>query len=149
MQSVMQPKATAAPTEIVERLIEKVFNRGDLAALPALVAADVVDHHAIIFAQPEGTGGVAAGVAAFLRAFPDFRCRVDELLTIGDRVIARLTLAGTNTGDYRGLPAPTGKCARWEAIAIFRIADGTIAEVWGSADRLGLLTQLGILPGLG
>ena len=145
----MQQVATAVPTAIVERLIEDVLNRGDLATIPALVADNVTDHQAIIFAQPDGPGGVAAGVAALLRAFPDFRCRIDESLASGDRVVARLTLSGTNTGDYRGLPAPTGKYASWEAIAIFRIADGKIAEIWGCADRLGLLTQLGILPDLG
>ena len=149
MQNAMQSAMTAAPSRIVERLIEDVLNRGDLATIPTLVAADVNDHQAIIFAQPDGPGGVAAGVALFLRAFPDIRCRIDELLAVGDRVVARLTLAGTNTGDYRGLPAPTGEYARWEAIAIFRIADGAVAEIWGCADRLGLLTQLGILPDLG
>ena len=138
-----------APAQVVTRLLERVLNAGELDALPALVTPDVIDHHAIILAQPEGQGGVGAGIALLLAAFPDFRCRIDDLLSDGDRVVARLTLSGTNTGDYRGLPAPTGRHARWEAIAIFRVAAGRVAEIWGCADRMGMLTQLGILPDLG
>jgi hypothetical protein len=33
--------------------------------------------------------------------------------------------------------------------AILRIADGRVAELRGTADRLGMLTQLGILPDIG
>jgi ketosteroid isomerase-like protein len=58
-------------------------------------------------------------------------------------------LSGTNTGDYRGLPAPTGQHFESEAIAILRIADGRVEELRGTADRLGMLTQLGILPDIG
>ena len=55
-------------------------------------------------------------------------------------------MSGTNTGAYRGLPAPTGQHFESEAIAILRIADCRVAELRGTADRLGMLTQLGILP---
>jgi len=34
-------------------------------------------------------------------------------------------------------------------IEIFRIEDGKIAELWGEANLLGLMQQLGILPPLG
>lgn len=145
----MRSGVIADNTVIIERLIEEVFNQQALAALPELVAADVVDHQAIIFAQPDELGGVAAGVGALMHAFPDLRIEIGELLSAGDRVVARLTLAGTNLGDYRGLPAPTNRHAQWEAIAIFRIAGKKIAEIHGCADRLGLLTQLGILPDIG
>src|SRR6188768_3700287 len=101
---------------IVERLIEEVFNRQDLTAFPKLVAAEVVDHQAVIFAQPDGAGGVAAGIGALARAFPDPSIAIGEPRSTGDRVVARLTLAWTNTGDYRGLPATTKRHARWEAI---------------------------------
>jgi hypothetical protein len=46
-------------------------------------------------------------------------------------------MSGTNTGAYRGLPAPTGQHFESEAIAILRIADGRVAELRGTADRLG------------
>ena len=44
---------------------------------------------------------------------------------------------------------PTQQYFESEAIAILRIAGGRVAELRGTADRLGMLTQLGILPDLG
>jgi hypothetical protein len=34
-------------------------------------------------------------------------------------------------------------------IEIFRIRDGKIAELWGEVNLMGLMQQLGILPGPG
>jgi predicted ester cyclase len=75
-------------------------------------------------------------------AAADWR-RTQELLAEGDRVAARFTMSGTNTGDYRGLPAPTGQHFESGAIAILRIADGRVAELRGTAERLGMLTHIG------
>jgi predicted ester cyclase len=46
-----------------------------------------------------------------------------------------------------GLP-PTGKAITMTGIEIFRIREGTIAELWGEANLMGLMQQLGILPGM-
>jgi hypothetical protein len=47
-----------------------------------------------------------------------------------------------------------GRQATWRSfvvtsVAILRIADGRVTEPRGTADRLGTLTQLGILPDIG
>jgi ketosteroid isomerase-like protein len=79
--------------------------------------------------------------------------RLEELPQVvarrGRPVVARFTMSGTNTGDHRGLPAPTQQHFESEAIAILRIANGRVTELRGTADRLGMLTQLGILPDIG
>jgi predicted ester cyclase len=51
-------------------------------------------------------------------------------------------------GTFMGLPA-TGKSITMTGIEIFRIENGKIAELWGEANLLGLMQQLGILPPLG
>jgi steroid delta-isomerase-like uncharacterized protein len=133
---------------LVRRLFEAI-NGGDLEELSQLVAPDVVDHNAVIFMQPEGPGGVEEGIRMLQEGFPDFHVAVEELVAEADRVAARLTLSGTNTGDYRGLPAPTGRRFESEAVAVLRIAGDRVAELRGTADRMGMLTQLGILPDIG
>jgi steroid delta-isomerase-like uncharacterized protein len=130
---------------VVQRLFDAISN-GNLDELPQVVAPDVVDHNAVIFMQPEGSGGVREGIRMLLQGFPDLRLTTEDLIAEGDRVAARFTTSGTNTGDYRGLPAPTQQHFESEAIAILRIADGRVAEIRGTADRLGMLTQLGIRP---
>jgi predicted ester cyclase len=44
-----------------------------------------------------------------------------------------------------GIP-PTGKDVQMQGIAIHRIADGKLVEHWSTADGLGLLVQLGVVP---
>jgi len=60
----------------------------------------------------------------------------------GECKVVRLELSGTYPGDYRYLPAPTSRRAVCEAIGIFRVADGKIAKIWGTADRSGMHSQL-------
>jgi steroid delta-isomerase-like uncharacterized protein len=133
---------------LVQRLFDAI-NDGRLDELAQVVAPDLVDHNAVIFMQPEGPDGVTEGVRLLLQGFPDLRLSTQELLAEGDQVVARFTMSGTNTGDYRGLPAPTQQHFESEAIAILRIADDRVTELRGTADRLGMLTQLGILPDIG
>jgi steroid delta-isomerase-like uncharacterized protein len=83
---------------------------------------------------------------AMTGAFPDLERTIDDLLADGDKVIARWSATGTNTGPFNGMP-PSGKFARSSGITIFRIADGRIAEEWSESDMLGLLTQIGVIPG--
>lgn len=139
---------TATNTLTVHRLLDAI-NDGALQALPDVVAAGVVDHNAVIFMQPDGPGGVAKGVAMLLEGFPDLHITVDDTVAERDTVVVRLTMTGTNTGPYRGLPEPTQRTFVAEAIAMFRLEGGKIHEIRGVADRLAMLTQLGLLPDLG
>ena len=47
-----------------------------------------------------------------------------------------------------GRPA-TGRSFVVTSVGIFRIAEGRVTELRATADRLGMLTQLGILPDIG
>ena len=78
---------------------------------------------------------------AMLKAFPDLDRTLEDLVAEGDKVVARWTAKGTNTGEFNGMPA-TGKFATSSGITIFRIADGRIVEEWSESDMLGLLQQL-------
>jgi predicted ester cyclase len=63
----------------------------------------------------------------------------------GDRVIARWTGSGTHVGELMGI-TPTERPIEVDAISVFRIADGKIAEEWTVWDALGLLQQVGAVP---
>jgi steroid delta-isomerase-like uncharacterized protein len=137
------------PVAVVHSLIQEIFNNRELDRLSEFVTSDVIDRNRIVLGQPDGSDGVSEGVRLFLTAFPDFHADIEETLCDGERVAACLSMHGTNTGAYRGLPAPTNRHVSWEAVAIFRVRDGKIAEIRGTADRMTMLTQLGILPDLG
>jgi predicted ester cyclase len=67
------------------------------------------------------------------------------ILAEGDRVAFRATSRATHTKDFAGITA-TGTQIEVGQIGIARVADGMMAEVWNSTDRLGMMQQLGALP---
>jgi steroid delta-isomerase-like uncharacterized protein len=79
-------------------------------------------------------------------AFPDLEREIGDMVAEGDRVVVRWTAKGTHLGDFNGIP-PTGKTATSSGITIFRVAGGRIVEEWAESDMLGLLQQVGAIPG--
>lgn len=132
---------------IVRRFLEEVINKGNLALVDELVAADLVDH-----AAPPGMEGNRDGLKAFFTtfrgAFPDLHYTVDDVIAEGDRVVQRTTAHGTMKGDFAGMPA-SGKSASWSEVHITRLSNGKLAEHWAVIDQLGMLQQLGFaqVPG--
>src|SRR5437588_2641681 len=140
-------KSTEANKASVRRFYDEVFNKKNRAAIDEFIAPNQVDH-----AAPPGTPGGLAGarqtVAMYLTAFPDLHFTVEDIIAEGDRVVARLTVRGTQKGAFMGIP-PTGKQVTSTAIDINRIADGKSVEHWLNMDMLGLLQQLGVIPAPG
>jgi steroid delta-isomerase-like uncharacterized protein len=87
-------------------------------------------------------------VANIRGALPDTHIHVDDIFADGDRVAVRVTLKGTHTGNGLG-GSPTGRKVSIQGIIIVRLEDGRIKEGWNSYDQLGLLRQIGALPGSG
>ena len=83
-------------------------------------------------------------VMTLLRSFPDFHVTVEDSIAEGDKVVARLSIAGTNQGEYMGRP-PTGKPVTYDQIVILRFTNGRIAEMWGVVDALAAMQQLGMI----
>lgn len=52
---------------------------------------------------------------------------LDDLIAHDDKVVARFTNSGTNTGAFLNHP-PTGKHAEWLGIGIYTLRDGRITE---------------------
>jgi steroid delta-isomerase-like uncharacterized protein len=141
---------TDANKAVVRRFFEDAFNRADMSSADQLIADSAVDHDLLIYHQPgSGKDGIKEGIRMLHIAFPDHNAEIEELLAEDDRVMVRLTMTGTNTGPYRGLPQPTGKHGEMRAIFVFHIAGGRIVDIRGVADRMHLLTQLGVLPDIG
>jgi predicted ester cyclase len=71
---------------------------------------------------------------------------VEEIFTIGDRVVIRASGVGTHLGEWRNrlftIP-PTGQRVTWSGVDLIRVADGKIIEDWDYWDDRGLLEQLG------
>ncbi len=124
---------TTANKAVVQRLVDEVFNGGNL---------DLIDD----LYTPGQADAAREWITPFRSSFPDVHMDTVELLEEGDVVIGRFTCTATHLGAWLGHP-PTGR--RFTAINEvnrYRIRDGRIAETWTLEDNLERLTQLGLLP---
>jgi len=131
--------------EIVRRFFELGPSSGNLGAARELLAPDFVLH--VPLPAAPGIQGISDVVVACRAAFEHLNVTVEEMVAEGDRVAARFTARGIHKGAFMGLP-PTGKPITMTGMEIFRIEDCRIAELWGEANLLGLMQQLGIAPTL-
>jgi steroid delta-isomerase-like uncharacterized protein len=129
--------------ELVRQLLEDDISRGDACVAEQIIHPDFVDHTNPPGMQ-HGLAGHNAIVSLFRAAFPDQWWEIHDLIAEGDKVVARTTMRGTHLGDFFGIPA-TGRSVTLPGVHVLRIADGRIAEHWGSNDDLGLMRQLGVI----
>lgn len=120
----------------------KAFNEQDRNRMTELLADDVVEHG--IRDELRGVEEILDFLDAHFETFPDYSGATEAMLAEDDLVAVRYTVSGTHTGHYRDIE-PTGHTVEWSGIAMYRIEDDEIAEVWIEEDRLGLLEQLEVV----
>jgi predicted ester cyclase len=128
-------------------MVDEVVNQGKFDVVDELFDPGYVDHSAPPGA-PGGLDGVKAVFGMFRTGFPDVKFTIDQMVGEGDMVATFVHGEGTNTGEFMGMP-PSGKHAIWQSTGFFRVKDGKIVEHWGVPDLLGLMTQIGAIPGPG
>ncbi|MEU6866890.1 ester cyclase [Streptomyces sp. NPDC046876] len=131
-----------ANKQVVLGFFEAVSQRR-IDDLSTYMAADVIDHNKIIHGEADEPGAAFDGIRSQLAAFDPLLVDVDELVGEGDRVVARVTQRGTHGGTHPRMPQPTGRDFEVEAIWIFTLAEGKIAQIRAVSDRLGFFLQLG------
>jgi steroid delta-isomerase-like uncharacterized protein len=127
----------------IRRFTEGI-SRGDITAVDDFVTDDVRYVNAPPGLAP-GIEGYRQLMGMFLTAFPDLQLSVEDMVSEGDKVVARIKGRGTHRGDFMGVP-PTGKTVEAGAITIMQFRDGKVAEEWEQIDVMGLMQQLGAVP---
>ena len=131
--------------EVVGRFIQEFKNNANHGIVDELMTAGFT-HHLPDPGLPEGKEGLKLLGQAIAGGFPDVLVTVEAMIADGDKVVERSSVRATQTGEFNGIP-PTGKEVGWTEIHIYRMEDGKIAELWSEINLLGLLTQLGAIPG--
>jgi steroid delta-isomerase-like uncharacterized protein len=132
----------------VRRLIEEVWNKGNLPLAEELLAANYAHHDP---ASPEfghGPEGEKKRATLYRNAFADFRVKIEDLLAEGETVTARWSCRGTHKAELNGIAA-TGKQFAITGMSIVRFSGGKMVEGWVNWDALGLMQQLGVVGELG
>ena len=95
--------------------------------------------------MPASVEGMKQALPAFRTAFPDLCATMGEMLADGDKVAYRLTVTGTHSGEFMGIPA-TGKRITLTETHIDQVANGKIVRHDGDWDQMGMMQQLALTP---
>ncbi len=134
----------------VRRVFEEAFVRGNLAVLDETVSDEVKDRQHPD--EPSFRAHLKAVITATREAFPDLRWEINQLIGEGEWVALHSFMIGTHNGNLgpplspRTIP-PTGRSVRVAHMHMIRSPEGQNGDLWHIMDALGMLSQLGILPG--
>jgi steroid delta-isomerase-like uncharacterized protein len=123
--------------KVIARQVYEIIATGNLDRAEEIVDPDAPDNEGASLteehAQPRLIETFREFAADAHAAFPDMQITVEDMITEGDRVAARVSMRGTHQGEFQGIAA-TGGRVQVRAMDMFRIADGKIVEHWGHAD---------------
>jgi predicted ester cyclase len=141
---IMQHNAAVEENKkLVRDYFEEIWGKGNYESEPKFVAKDIVVH-APPFPVPGGIAGPLQIVGIFRAAIPDLKLVHDLMFGEGDKIVHRYTVTGHHTGGELFGVSATGKALEFTGINCFRVADGHIAERWGSIDAIRIAQQLGL-----
>lgn len=141
---------TAAKNKAACASFYEAFNHKDLTKIATLVTDDFNDHALPPdMAAQTGLSGKPLFLAAlkeYFNAFPDMQVRVIETVAEGNTVMVYLSMKGTHTGEFAGIP-PTGKSIEISDVDIVKFdSNGKATEHWAVQDASLMMMQLGIAP---
>ncbi len=134
--------ASRVPPFPYDRYNKDVWDSHNPDALAKYVASDA-RVHSMTPGKVAGSGldYLKARAASLLKAFPDVKFVIEEVVQQDDRLAARVTLEGTHQADFAGIRA-TGKRMKVYDFAMYRIADGKITDIWSLIDMQSMRDQL-------
>jgi steroid delta-isomerase-like uncharacterized protein len=130
---------------VIRRWIE-AYNERDLEAEADVLAPGFVAHVPAAPGPLEGLEAWRRFSGPFAEAFPDLRLTVEDVMSDGEKVAARVAFRGTHRGEeFQGIP-PSGKEVAFTSMEFNRVVGGKVEEYWVELDLLGLMQQLGAVP---
>jgi steroid delta-isomerase-like uncharacterized protein len=133
--------------ETMRKFTEEVINKHNVAMVDSLVAPDYMEHCLDPGYTPDRSG-LKKSWEDFEKGYPDLNSKINFMVADSDCVTTQYTITGTNTGSVMGMPA-TGKKINVDGVDIVRFKNGKAVEHWGYMDEMKMMTQLGLMPGMG
>ena len=131
-----------ANKKLVRTYTQTIFNEHHTDRASDFLSREVKWHGGTL-GTAEGVDNVAALVSGFIAALPDLTATEKDIVAEGDTVAVRYVVEATHQGNLLGIPA-TGRRVRWEAVDVYRISNGKIAEEWAADDMLAILVALDV-----
>jgi predicted SnoaL-like aldol condensation-catalyzing enzyme len=122
---------------LVERVIDEIWNAGNVDLADELFAPTYVNHGGLIPDLVQGPEGIKFSVAFYRAAFPGLHLAVDGLTVDGDAVTLRWTASGQTPADPAG--------GSLSGVTRSQVLDGQVLESWTSWDAGVALERLGVV----
>ena len=133
---------------VSRRVVEELFNEGNLDAADELFTSDYVCYVAG-FEDLHGVEGMKGFAGLYRQAFPDLKETIEEQVAEGEKGVTFFRTRGTHTGETEAFGPPTGNRIDMTGMVMDRVAGGKIAESRLVFDALGMMHQLGLVPEAG
>lgn len=130
-----------------DSLLERWFaagDAGDFGSFDDFLHPDVVVH-APMGLSTEGPEAEKEVWRDALRAMPDIRHDIQEVISDGSTIGARAIVTGTLKGAFAGIAA-NGRSFKVDQGLFAHVRDDKIVEAWEIVDTASLLRQLGAIP---
>jgi len=131
----------AANKKVILAFLEDVLvnHHGDRAA--GYFTRDA-QFHAGTVGTITGNTNIGGVLNSIVTAVPDLHPAVQDIFGQGNKIVVRLVVTGTQTGDLLGIPA-SGRPLRWDAVDVYQLKDGKISQEWAAEDLTAILNDTG------
>jgi predicted ester cyclase len=137
-----KPEESHSSSFSYQEYIDAVYNKRDPTAIDRYFTSDVVVHSVTPGVEGgTGTDYLKQLAKSLLDTFPDLHISVDEVVRDGDKLAARVTLEGTQKGEFMGVK-PTDRKITAANFATYHLRGEKIAEVWSLVDIASIRRQL-------
>jgi hypothetical protein len=128
---------------LVQRVIDEIWNAGDLDLADELFGATYINHGGLVPDLVSGPEGMKFSVALYRRAFPDLHLYADELDTNGEMITLHWTARATSAVDA-GDTGSSGLTGTLTGKTRISMAGGQIVESWTSWSAADALAEMGV-----
>ena len=118
------------------RLIDEVYNKGNMAVFEEVVAENAVLHDNEKTAK--SVGMVKRQIRMIAGLYRNIQITIDDMIAEGDMVVMRAT--------FHGIYKRNGKKITSPSISMGKFKDGKLIEAWRMYDNLHIFRQMGISP---
>jgi SnoaL-like polyketide cyclase len=126
------------------RVVEAIWNRGELAVADELFDAGYVNHDGLIPDLVHGPEAIKVSVALYRIAFPHLHITVDEMSMDGETVVIHWTARRDTPGPANSAGSADQTLLTGMTRALF--SGGRIVESWTQWDGAQVLGDFGIIP---
>jgi hypothetical protein len=133
----------AGQATLVQRVIDEIWNAGDLDLADELFAPAFVNHGGLIPDLVSGPEGVKFSVAFYRRAFPDLEISADDVQTNGETVTLRWRARSRSPTDLAGNASADGTDVLTGETRM-TVAGDQVVESWTSWNAAEALERLNV-----